>query len=534
LTNSEKSIGAHALRSTLYITLIIIASKVAGFVREMVFAAYFGTGIASDAYTNASTVVNVFALLFTACIASTFIPIYTKILKEKGGRYANIYTNSILTIFFFIGTVVSILGYFFATQMCELLMPQLIPSAAAGTELYAQQVQKLALTADMARIMFPTMGFSACAGVFISLLNANERFVPEQLTGFVLSFCVIGSCVFFPMQGIYAVSWASSITNIIQLLILVPFLKGIYHFHPSLAPCGGRVKQTFLLAIPAVMSMALDEINHLVDKNVGIWLGDGPNTALAYSYKLITLILGVLVVPITTVMFSKLSHYAADGNKRRILSVTKQCLEILALVTLPVIVISAVQSTDLIRLLFFRGKFDDYSLSLTSDAYMYYALGVLGFAWRNFLVRVFYSVQDTKAPMIIGAISVALNTVLDILIAKAMGVGGLTLATSISGMFAALLLLVHLRRKVGRIGFTSTLVQACKMLFSVSVAGIVTLLISGAVQIVTGSLVIRLVLATVAGFIVYIAMVLLLKVEEVNTLKDMISSLFKKRFRRAQ
>lgn len=529
MTKSKQAVGMRALRSAMAITVIIIASKVAGFVREMVFAAYFGTGVASDAYTNASTVVNVFILLFSACISSTFIPIFTKTRREKGERYANAYANSILTLFFLIGLLISLLGYFFADRMCELLMPQLIPSAAPGTELYAQQLSKLNLTADMARVMFPTMAFAACTGVFTSLLNANERFVPEQLMGFVLSGCVIAACVFFAEQGIYAVAVATAVTYVLQLLIIIPFLRGIYRFRPSLAPCGGRVKQTFLLALPAIMSMALDELNHLVDKNVGIWLGDGPNTALTYAYRLITLILGVLVVPITTVMFSKLSQYAAEGKNKRILDTTKQCLEVLALVVLPVIVLSAVQSSDVIRLLFFRGKFNEYSLTLTSDAYMFYVLGVFAFAWRNFLVRVFYSLQDTQSPMWIGAVSVAVNIVLDVVLAPAMGVGGLTLATSISGFVGAFLMLVRLRRKLGRFGFATTLVQVCKMLFAACLAGAITVVVNGSVQLASGSLILRLVCATGAGLLVYVGLVLLLKVEEVNTLKDILMSRLKKR-----
>lgn len=81
---AQNKIGARAARSTLIITLIIIVSKLVGFVREMVFAAYFGTGAISDAYTNANSVVNILILLFSACISSTFIPIYLKTKRLEG------------------------------------------------------------------------------------------------------------------------------------------------------------------------------------------------------------------------------------------------------------------------------------------------------------------------------------------------------------------------------------------------------------------------------------------------------------------
>ncbi len=132
MAKSNPALGAHALRSAMAITVIIIASKVAGFVREMVFAAYFGTGVASDAYTNAATVVNIFILLFSACISSTFIPIFTKTLKEKGKRYANAYSNSILTLFFLIGMLISVLGYFLPPRCASFLCPSSSPPRRRG------------------------------------------------------------------------------------------------------------------------------------------------------------------------------------------------------------------------------------------------------------------------------------------------------------------------------------------------------------------------------------------------------------------
>ena len=513
----------------MVITLIIIVSKVVGFLRELVFAAYFGTGVMSDAYTNANTIVNLFILLFSSCISSTFIPIYTRTIREEGKRRANRYTNSILTIFTLLGVAIGLLGYFFAPQMCELLMPQLIPSAQAGTELYAAQVEKLMLTAGLARVMFPAMAFAACTGVFTALLNANERFIPEQIIGFALSFCVITACVAFSELGIMAVAIATAITYVLQLLIVLPFLRGIYRFEPNLSGCSGKVKHTFALALPAILSMALDEVNHLVDKNVGLSLGDGPNSALNYAYRLVTLVLGVLVVPVTTIMFSKLSQYAARGEKRRILDTTKECLEILAVVILPVMVLAALQSRDVIRLLYFRGAFDETSLSMTSAAFFYYILGVLAFAWRNFLVRVFYSVQDTKAPMRIGVVSVSVNILLDVFLAKAMGVGGLTLATSISGLVGAALMLLRLRRTVGRLGFGDTLLQLCKLFLAVAVGGAVTLLVSGALEMAGVGLFLRLAGATLAGLLVYVGMIVLLRVRQIHAIVDLV----KKKLRRS-
>ena len=529
---AQNKIGARAARSTLLITLIIIVSKLVGFVREMVFAAYFGTGAISDAYTNANSVVNILILLFSACISSTFIPIYLKTKRLEGPAAANRYANNVMTVFAVVGIAVGALGYFFAQEICELFMPTLIPTAPQGSALYLTQIEKLAQTADLARIMFPSMAFAATTGVFTSLLNANERFVPEQLTGFALSLCVILACVCFSGYGITAVAVATALTYVLQLFIVIPFLRGVYRFRPTLHS-GGKVKHTVLLALPAILSMAFDEINHLVDKNIGISLGDGPNTALTYAYRIITLVLGVLVVPITTVMFSRLSEYAAEGRNKSILAATKQCLEVLSIIILPVMLLAAVQSTDVIRLLYFRGAFDEYSLELTSAAFLFYILGVLAFAWRNFLTRVFYAIQDTRAPLVIGVAAVGVNIALDIVLAGPMGVGGLTLATSIAGGVGAALMLFRLRRKLGRIGFASTAVEVCKTLVAACAGAVVAMLVSNAVGggSATGALLLRLVLSTGAGLVAYLILVVLFRVREVNTVTNLIFGRFKRRKR---
>ena len=117
----------------------------------------------------------------------------------------------------------------------------------------------------------------------------------------------------------------------------------------ALWTCGTReIKRTFLLAVPAVISMAFDEINNMADKFFGTAMGTSVVTALGNSYTLVQSVLGILVVPITTIMFSQLSQYAALKQHDKLKSTVRQSLEIVALITLPIIVVAFVNSQDII------------------------------------------------------------------------------------------------------------------------------------------------------------------------------------------
>lgn len=448
------------LKTTMMLTLIIILSKTAGFAREIVRSATFGQTIQNDAYSFAYSLITILMILFSTGIGSTFIPIYTKNRLNRGEESANRYANSILNLYIICAIVVSVIGFFVTPAICGLIW---------------QNPEGLDLTIKLTQMMFPALVFWAISGVLTNVLNARKIFIPEQLTNFSLSFCMIFACMAF--GSIEAVAVATAISAALQILILIPYLRKNYRYERVMDVRNPEIKRTFLLAVPAVISMAFDEINNMADKFFGTAMGTSVVTALGNSYTLVQSVLGILVVPITTIMFSQLSQYAALKQHDKLKSTVRQSLEIVALITLPIIVVAFVNSQDIIGMFYQRGKFTLENTLFTAPIFAFYILGIFAFGMRNFLTRVFYALQLNKIPMLIGIFSVTLNIVLDILLKDVLGAKGLTLATSVASFAGAIIMMIVLRKRIGNMHLKKSAVQFIKIFIAAGACAVVTILL---------------------------------------------------------
>lgn len=127
-------------------------------------------------------------------------------------------------------------------------------------------------------------------------------------------------------------------------------------------------------------------------------------------------------------------------------------INLILLITVPATVGLIVLSTPIVQIAFERGAFGSRATQMTSQALIFYSVGLIAMALRLLLTRVYYSLQDTKAPMVNAAISVGINIVLNLILVKYMAHAGLALATSIATTIATILLLYGLKDKIGSLG----------------------------------------------------------------------------------
>ncbi len=491
-----------AMKSALVVTIIIALSKLTGFVREMIMAAVFGLSVASDAYGSAYSILSLLTMLFTAGLSSTFIPMYVRSKLREGQLAADRYASNVLTLYLIAGVLASILMYFLAPVICTIVF---------------RAPQGLELTIELTRMMYPTLAFYAMTGVLFNVLNARERFIPEQLMGFVLSGCLIAAILMFRDIKIAAI--AVAVVGVVQFLLLLPFLRGQFRYYPSLHLSDPRLKRTFLLAVPALISLSLGTLNHQVDLAVGSGLGTGIITTLNKSYALVATVLGILVVPVSTIAFSRLSKIAADRNKKLFMENVRSSLETIILVTLPVTVLAIFLSKDIIAVAYQRGVFDAAATARTAPVFAYYIAGVMPFGVSNLMNRVFYARQDTKTPMLISITSVSINVGLDFVLAPYFGAVGIVVATTVASTYACIVQLIMLRKKVGSIGLKSTVTQTLRILLAIAVALVVTMVLSTMFTDVHGTWQRLLKLASLAivFFSLYVPTCLLLGVRELKT-----------------
>ena len=494
--------------STMLVTLVIILSKAVGFARDMVTTAYFGLTYANDAYVSAYSLFYLPVLLFNSCISATLIPLYVEEREQNSLAHSNHFASNSINLFALAALVVSAVMYVLAGPLVHLVY--------SGFE-----AEKAALTAHLTRIMLLALVFNVTSISVASLLNAMERYIAAQLTGFPLSVCVIAASVLFSNRyGIEAVAWGVFAANVLQLLVLIPFMRGWFHYSPVLDFKDKRFHRLMVLALPAMFSMGISELNHMIDHALASGLAEGTLTAMTSSYRLITFLQGILIVPLTTIMFSKMSKHVADHDERGALRMLLDSLMQLSVVVLPVVVIGVVLSKDVIKFAYMRGRFTLEDVQVTAGLLIFYLVGIPAFGMRDFLSRMFHALKDTKTPFRVSCVVVATNIVLNLILRQLMGANGLALATSIAGYVGTAAMIALLRKRFGHIGFKRVLKELLKIVAATAVCALACIGMNALVPDVvgTGRVFLRLAVCAGAALIVYALCCVALRVQPLMNL----------------
>jgi len=511
--------GEGLIKTTIAVTLLIFVSKAGGFIREIIMASYYGTNAEMDAYNSAYSLYYVPVLLFNSCITSTLIPLYVRLHEEKGLEHANRFGSNALNLFALASMVISVIMFLLAEPLVRLTNGGYSP-------------EKQLLTAELLKVMLPSLVFLVSSIVLSSILNARDRYMAAQLTGFPITVALISATVGFSAQyGIHALAWGVFVSGILQVVILLPALWKTFSYKLRFDFKDENFKHLLLLACPAVLSMAVNELNHLIDRFLATGLGDGMVAGMNFAFKLITFLQGVFLVPLTTIMFSKMSRQAAKDDKKGIAAMVMNCVEVVALVILPITAVGAVMADDVIRAAYMRGQFNADSVALTSGPFLFYIIGLIGFGVRDMLNRAFHSVQDTKTPMVNSAVTVVINVALNLILVRSMGGSGLALATSISGILGAAMLFMRLRGKLGVLGGKKNLIEMLKISVSTVMCALACVLLDMVLPEASSSMsaFLRLAGVGVLSLVVYAGALLALGVKSVGRVVSMVSEKLLKR-----
>ena len=499
------------IKTTALVTAVIILSKVFGLARDVMTAGYFGTSIENDAYASAYTLFYFPVLLFNSCITATIVPLFVEEREKYSLRHSNHFASNALNLFIVASLLIAAVMYAF----CEPIVKLIFRFDAEG----------IALTVKLTRVMLLGLSFNIASIVLSSLLNAMERFMAAQLTGFPLSVAVMVSVLLFSGRiGIEAIAWGVFAASVLQVLVLIPALMGWFEYHPVIDIRDPRFHRLLKLAGPAVLSMGISEINHLIDRSLASGLPTGSISAMNYAYKLITFLLGVLMVPLTTIMFSRMSKLAVGDDKSGLLEALRHSIKLISLVALPILAVAMVMAKDVVQMIYMRGSFNMDSVNLTGGVLLFYLIGVMGFGFRDFMNRSFHAIQDTRTPFLVACLVVALNIALNLILRVFLGARGLALATSIASYCGLIVMFFLLRKRLGLLGFGRIAPEMVKILISAVGCAAVCWLMRGIVPQGASTLgaFVRLAVTTAAGFVTYLILCLILRV---NTMKELLGGL---------
>ncbi len=247
-----------------------------------------------------------------------------------------------------------------------------------------------------------------------------------------------------------------------------------------------------------------------------------------YANKLNQLILSLFVVSIVTVLFPKLSKNVREGDYESFKTIMGKGINIIVLITLPIVIGAILLSKPIISFLFERGAFDAAATQMTSVALVFYSLGLMGIGVATLLQRVYFAMQDTKTPIVVGVISVIVNIALNLLLIGYLAHGGLALATSISTTLTAILLLACLKMKMSSINIARIIRTIIKSGFASAIMGIIVYYVFFfSSRLFHGTIMLdalALLIPVAIGALVYILICYALKVEEVRSFSSKLCS----------
>ncbi len=510
---------AKAAVGLMAVTLI---AKFLGFGRELALATAYGASGTSDAFLVA---MNIPAVIFTAIgtsLGTAFIPLYCDVDSKLGEREATKFTNNVFNIVVLICLAFSVIGALFT--------PQIVKLFAIGFK-----GETLTQAIYFTRIMILGMAFLGMSYIMMAYLQVKENFMIPGLMPVPYNIFIILAILVSVKVSPYLLPWGALIGLLFQFLFQLPFaMKKGFKYKPYINLKDEYLKKMLWLIGPVLIGVAVNQINTIVDRTIASTLIEGSISALNYANKLNQFVMGMFIVSISSVIYPMLSKLSSENNKDKFNKSISTSVNAVTLIVIPISVGAIILANPIVKLLFQRGEFDARATHMTAIALMFYSVGMIGFGLRDILGKVFYSLKDTKTPMINGVIAMGLNIILNISFVKFtnMQLAGLAFATSISALVTIVLLFISLRRKIGPFGGKSIALVMIKSMISAALMAVVTLFAYNTIGSILGSgaiqEIITLAVSVGMGALVYGISVMLLKVSEVNLILDTVKGKIKK------
>lgn len=431
------------MKKTAFVVMIItIISKFIGLAREVSLSYVYGVSAITDAFLISQTIPLTLFAFISARIATGYIPIYSRVQCENGKSNAERLTCNIINSLLIMAAIIVVIVLVFTQQIVKFFA-----SGFSG--------ETLQLAVNFTRITVFGVYFIAVTNIFAEYLRLHEIYLIPAMVGFPMNFIIISSLFISAKTNIYVIAFGSLLAIASQLMVFIPFLRRTGYQHKMIVDLRDEsLKEMLFIALPVILGTSVNEINVLVDRTLASMIAVGGISALNYAKRLNGFVQGLVVVSLTSVMFPMISKMAAADNIKGLKRTVNEAMASMSLLIVPATVGAIVFAEEIVALLFGRGAFTTDAVSMTSNALFYYSIGMIAFGLRDVLSRAFYALQDSKTPMINATIGVLLNVVLNIILSRYLGIGGLALATSISAIVVVVLLFISLRKRIGGLGLS--------------------------------------------------------------------------------
>lgn len=441
-------------------------SRILGYVKDMILAVYFGATGLSDTFFAAFRIPNLLRELFAeGSMSSAFIPVLTECRQKQGEEEARRLVAITFTFILIVVGSVCILGIVFAPGIVSVIAPG-----------FQESPGKFTLTVFLTRIMFPFLLFISLASLAMGALNTKRVFFIPALAPAMLNISIIVTIVLFASavtQPIVAVAIGVTAGGIAQFVFQLPsFFRNGYRlgFDPGFSHPG--LKRMSILLIPATLALAVNQVNIIVSNILASFLPDGSITYLYYAMRMVQFPIGIFGVAMGVAALPSLSEHAVKKDFERLREDFSFALRLLFFISVPAMAGLIALREPIVNLLFQRGHFDYAATKGTSEALLFYSVGIWSIVGVRVVTSTFYSMQDTKTPVRIAIVGVITNLILSLMLMNPLKHSGLALANSLASGVNFSLLFLALRKRLTRVDARRILKSFVKICAASSVMGV--------------------------------------------------------------
>lgn len=483
-------------KSTIIVSFLVISSKLLGFGREALIAAYYGATAETDAFFFAQ---NMPLMIFPAVcnsVSTAFVSLYVSRLTTEGQRDADRYASRMLLATSLLGVALSLLG----ALLSPVLVPLLAPGFAGAQRTLAVHLTRLTMAAFVLTILQYMLS---------AVLNSKKLFIGSQVSSLLNNVVIIAGTVLLGRgQSMDALTLIVILGHFCQTAALVFCLRRRFSLTWRVNPFHRETLTLLRLSVPILLGNTVVQVNAIVDKALASTFPAGSLSALSYANTLTLFVTGIFITSLSIVIYPTLAADAVSGNMERYGRTMTQSLVGLECLLIPVSCITVLSAQDIVNAVYARGSFDQTAVSYTATALLFYAPMFIGDGVREILNRAFYAQRNTRTPMINSTIGVLFNIAFSLLFARWLGIAGLALGTTLSSFISAALLWRAFRRKEPSVPLNGALRYLVIQLFAGGVL-IAALLLFRRVCVPPYAI-LRFLANTLFGFAVYFAVLLLL------------------------
>ncbi|MEP6919961.1 MAG: murein biosynthesis integral membrane protein MurJ [bacterium] len=451
-------------RSAFFVGAGILSSRIVGLVRQRIFAHYFGTSAAGDAFSAAFRIPNFLQNMFgEGALSASFIPVYAKLLAQEKDEEATHVANAVLGLLALVSSVLVLAGV--------LTAPYLIDAIAPGFHGATRD-----LTIRLVKILFPGAGLLVLSAWCLGVLNSHHRFFISYTAPVAWNLTIIGSLIMFggrvgqfPLAE--AAAWGSVIGSALQFGVQLPIVfRLIRPLRPLIDTAHAQVKTVVRNFFPVFMSRGVVQISAFVDAILASFLPEGAVVALTYAQSLYTLPVSLFGMSVSAAELPAMSR--AVGNTEQVAEVLRDRLDRglrrIAFFIVPSAMAFLALGDVIAAVLYQTGKFDHDAAVYVWGILAGSTVGLLASTLGRLYSSTYYALHDTKTPLRFAIVRVTLTTLLGYLFALPLprllgidlkwGVAGLTASAGIAGWVEFVLLRRTLNRRIGKTGLSAAFV----------------------------------------------------------------------------